>query len=95
MATLTDLLAEKSRIDADIAAAKPQAIAAIRAQMVALGVTIEDLGGKATRAAPVSKRAVKYRDHGGNTWTGVGQRPRWLRAAVLAGATLEQFRVPA
>jgi len=36
---------------------------------------------------------VKYRDANGNTWTGIGQRPRWLRDAVLKGATLEQFGV--
>lgn len=95
MPNLKDLQAQKVAIEAEIKAAKSEAAKGILAQMAALGLTLEDLGG--TRAGPTSgtgaKRPVKYRDQGGNTWTGVGQRPRWLRAAILGGATLESFAV--
>ncbi|MFZ5525279.1 MAG: H-NS family nucleoid-associated regulatory protein [Pseudomonadota bacterium] len=34
---------------------------------------------------------VKYRDHAGNSWSGKGPRPAWLKAAIANGATLEGF----
>lgn len=36
---------------------------------------------------------VKFRDDSGNTWTGRGSTPRWLRAAMDGGRSLEQFQV--
>jgi DNA-binding protein H-NS len=39
------------------------------------------------------KVPVKFRDGTGNTWTGRGSRPRWLRAAIEAGRKLEEFAV--
>lgn len=95
MNSIQDLHRQRAELDAQIAAAKPQAVAQVVALMEALGVTWEDLGvvplGK--KAAPAARRAVKYRDERGNTWTGVGQRPVWLRERILAGATLDQFKV--
>jgi DNA-binding protein H-NS len=46
-----------------------------------------------TGRVPGVKRPVKYRDAEGNTWTGVGQRPRWVQKALAAGASLDQFAV--
>ncbi|MFO1294193.1 MAG: H-NS histone family protein [Rubrivivax sp.] len=40
-----------------------------------------------------SKVAAKYRDASGNTWAGRGKRPVWLREALAAGRTLEEFAV--
>lgn len=40
-----------------------------------------------------SKVAIKYRDRAGNTWTGRGNQPRWLKAAIADGAKLEDFKV--
>ena len=38
---------------------------------------------------------MKYRNAAtGETWTGRGPRPRWLREALTAGAVLEDFLVP-
>ena len=37
--------------------------------------------------------ATKYKDEAGNTWTGRGSQPNWLKKAVAAGNTLEQFMV--
>ena len=40
--------------------------------------------------------AAKYRDAAtGDSWTGLGPRPRWLREALQAGAVLEDFQVDA
>lgn len=49
-------------------------------------------------AAPKARKftvPVKYRDGNGNTWTGRGNRPRWLVAALAEGKKLEDFAVPA
>lgn len=90
MADLPQLIARRAELDAQISAEKRAAIQQVRDFMVVLGVTIEDLiGGPVPR--PKAKRVVKYRDEHGNTWAGVGQRPRWLQARLQAGATLEQF----
>ena len=47
-----------------------------------------------TRAGKkLGKVAPKYRDETGNTWTGRGNQPRWLRAAIAAGRKLEDFKI--
>lgn len=47
------------------------------------------------KAKPATKRVVpvKYRDSQGNTWTGRGNRPRWLVAALATGKKIEDFKV--
>jgi DNA-binding protein H-NS len=71
---------------------KIAAVTRVVALMAELGLTWEDLGVEPMRKPP-AKRRVKFRDEVGNTWAGVGQRPRWLIARLQAGATLDQFRV--
>ena len=44
--------------------------------------------GKTTRRAP-SK--LLYSDNAGNTWTGRGPKPKWLKAALDAGRSLEEM----
>jgi DNA-binding protein H-NS len=46
-------------------------------------------GRKAAKAAAV----VKFRNDSGGTWGGRGKRPQWLRDALAAGKTLEDFAV--
>lgn len=42
------------------------------------------------------KVAAKYRDEvTGQTWSGRGMKPNWLRAAIVAGATQDQFLIKA
>ena len=41
------------------------------------------------------KVPVKFRDEQGNTWTGRGNQPLWLRAAIESGRKLEDFSVSA
>jgi DNA-binding protein H-NS len=36
---------------------------------------------------------VKFRDDVGNTWTGRGNRPRWLVAALSSGKKIDDFAV--
>lgn len=44
-----------------------------------------------SRTAPRPVSVPKYRDDAGHTWSGRGPRPRWLKAALDAGKTLEQL----
>lgn len=71
---------------------------------LAAGASLEEFAGKsdpkheetpkATKtSAKRSKRAGKlYQDSNGNTWSGMGPRPKWLKDALAAGATLEQLQ---
>ncbi|MEW5839319.1 MAG: H-NS histone family protein [Pseudomonadota bacterium] len=98
---LADLI---SRAEATIHQKKVETADALRKQVAqtaaALGITVTellDLDKPAKRAAAVSKTtskvAPKYRDNMGNTWTGRGQKPVWLREAIENGANLEDFLI--
>ena len=69
-----------------------QVIADIRAKMAEFGITVEDLAGRGKR--PVSVVKAKYRDPAtGKEWSGRGIAPKWLRAALEAGASKDDFAV--
>ncbi len=36
---------------------------------------------------------ARFRDANGNSWSGRGLQPKWLRKAVAGGETLESFRI--
>lgn len=46
-----------------------------------------------TKTSAMRRAGRQYRDQSGNSWTGMGPKPRWLREAIEAGASLEQFKV--
>jgi DNA-binding protein H-NS len=100
MATLSELLAQKADLERQIAetqrAERAAAIAQVRELMSQHGLTLADIGVRATTvAAPVrSKVAVKYRDPAtGQTWSGRGLQPNWLKAALAQGRSLSDFTV--
>jgi DNA-binding protein H-NS len=76
-------------------------IARIKEAIRVYGLSAADLGlaGGDARKRPVGKgslasaKAIKYRDEAGNTWSGRGSRPQWLRAALAAGRSIEEFAV--
>lgn len=80
----------------------------IKVAIAHYGLTAEQLGygggksssgkpkreiNKTTSGSPKSARSVAYGDGNGNVWGGRGPRPRWLRDAIAAGDTLEQFAI--
>jgi DNA-binding protein H-NS len=100
MPKLTDLLAQKATLDKQIAEAQQaergEAIAQIKSLMAEHGLTAADLSGRATKAGKSSggKVAVKYRDKAtGETWSGRGLQPRWLKAALAGGKKIADFAV--
>ena len=50
-------------------------------------------GTEKGKAKIPQKVAAKYRDEAGNTWSGRGLQPRWLKAAIGAGKKIEDFAV--
>ena len=99
---LTQLI---SRAEATIHHKKIETADVLRKQVeqtaAALGVSVNELLGldKASKrsAATTGKSSIKvapkYRDTHGNTWTGRGQKPVWLREAIAQGAKLEDFLI--
>jgi DNA-binding protein H-NS len=80
-----------------------EVVARIKVAIKHYGLSAEQLGfgaapngtkRKAKKAgAPV--RVAKYSDGQGNSWSGMGKRPGWLRNALDAGRTLEEFATQA
>jgi DNA-binding protein H-NS len=83
---------------AEVVANIKQAIQAYDLTAADLGLAVTRRGRRAAPRRPARKttgtaNAVKYRDAAGNTWGGRGPRPQWLRDALGAGKTLEDFAV--
>ena len=104
MSSLQDLLAQRAEIEKKIMEVQREeraaAIAKVRALMSEFGLTAADISGKAPAvrsggaAKPAGKVAVKYRNAStGETWTGRGLQPKWLKAALAGGAKIEEFAV--
>ena len=107
MARLTDLLAQRAELDQQIVETqrveRDSALSQIRELMDQYGLSAADLTGKTgANKAPKSassaagrsgnKVAAKYRDaQTGDTWSGRGLQPRWLKAAMASGKKISDF----
>lgn len=70
-----------------------QVIAEIRAKMDQYDITVEDIqGGRRGRRAG-RPSVVRFRGPNGETWSGSGRQPGWLKEAIARGASKEDFRV--
>lgn len=98
--SISDLLAQKAALEKQIADAqreqRTEAITQIKGLMAEYGLTLADIGSRAS-AAPrrtSGKVAAKYRNSAtGETWSGRGLQPNWLKAAIAAGRSLTDFAV--
>lgn len=45
-----------------------------------------------TKTAKRRPSTVLYRDGAGNSWTGRGPQPRWMKEAIAGGKTLEELK---
>lgn len=61
----------------------------LTADQLGFGATSDSAKAKVKRSSPV--RSAKYSDGQGNSWSGMGKRPYWLRDALNAGRKLEEF----
>ena len=74
---------------------RASAISEIQAKMLEHGLTVEDLGAvKRKPAASKSKAPAKYRGPSGELWSGgPGRKPEWVKAALAAGQSLDQYLI--
>lgn len=49
--------------------------------------------GKPAKKSSKKRTAQQYRDAAGNTWSGFGPKPQWLKNALAAGTPEESLRV--
>ena len=92
---------QQADLDKQIAAARQTerstVINQIRALMAEHGLTAADLGNTKTRtktakAGTGRKVAPKYRNSAtGETWSGRGLQPKWLKSALASGRKLSDF----
>jgi DNA-binding protein H-NS len=104
VATLQELMAQKEALDKQIEQTKHQergaAVEKVRALMAEYGLTVADLGksspaksAKKTKTGG-TKVAAKYRNAStGESWSGRGLQPRWLKAALASGRKISDFAV--
>ncbi|PTT91016.1 histone family protein nucleoid-structuring protein H-NS [Pelomonas sp. HMWF004] len=101
MASLKELIEQREKLDRQIqetqANERSAAIEKVKALMAEYGLSITDLSARSPKKGPVpgqSKVAAKYRNQAtGETWSGRGLQPKWLKAAVAGGAKIEDFAV--
>jgi DNA-binding protein H-NS len=101
VASLQDLLAQKEALDQQIEATKKKergdAVEKIRTLMSEYGLTPADLAQRSTakpKAGTGKKVAAKYRNPAtGDSWSGRGLQPKWLKAALTSGRKLSDFAV--
>jgi DNA-binding protein H-NS len=80
-------------------------IAEIKQKMAEHGITLAQLGGREVdgvrhvgngrkkRSDAGTPLPPKYKDNQGNTWSGRGITPKWLKAHLDAGKKVEDFAV--
>ncbi len=101
MASLQDLLDRKAALEKEIEATRKQeraeAVSKVKALMAQYGLTVSDLTVKApanSTRGKSGKVAIKYRNAAtGDTWSGRGLQPKWLKAALASGRKIEEFSV--
>ena len=91
LGTIRDL-AERKRVT-KLEEAKSAVLEEMKGKLSALGLTLNDV--VPTRRLRKSKQdlKVKYRSPDGETWSGRGHAPLWLRQLELQGHSREEYAV--
>jgi len=80
----------------DVVSALSRRADAIKKELTSLGSDYAQVGRIAVygrKSLKGRKVAPKYRDKAGNTWSGRGAQPRWMTAAISAGAKRDDFLI--
>ena len=105
MSSLKELLDRKAALEKEIESTRREelsnAIAKVKALMQEYGLTVADISSKApARTASAAKGgkggkvAAKFRNSAtGDSWSGRGLQPKWLKAALENGRKIEEFKV--
>jgi DNA-binding protein H-NS len=105
-ASLADLEAHRQKVEAKItslrAAKRDDVLAQVRELLASIGETPESaFGAGRRRTTPATTQKVgrgsvkaKFQDkETGDSWSGRGKQPIWLRERLAAGRKLEEFEV--
>ena len=103
MPSVSELMAQKAAIEKQIAEARREekagAIAQVKALMSEHDLTLADISSRSKGTSDRgprtgSKVAPKYRNTAtGDTWSGRGLQPKWLKAALTSGRKLSDFAI--
>jgi DNA-binding protein H-NS len=99
MPNLSELLAQRNALDRQIETTqreeRQKAITQIKTLMSEYGLSLADLSARvAKKGRSGAKVAAKYRNKAtGESWSGRGLQPRWLKAALTTGRKLGDFAV--
>ena len=101
MATYSELMAQAQALMAQAEQTRKDELASviadIKAKMKQYGITVADLGGAAGTKKPAkskSKAPAKYKGPNGELWAGgPGRKPEWVREALAAGTSIEDYRI--
>jgi DNA-binding protein H-NS len=84
------LLKLRGEIDRQLSTRRQQ----LEKQLSHLGVRRGGQGRKGQVSSLKGRKVpIKYRDKSGNVWAGRGAQPKWLTAAIKAGAKRDDFLV--
>ncbi|CAD6563122.1 H-NS family nucleoid-associated regulatory protein [Paraburkholderia sabiae] len=67
-------------------------VAYLRRRMAEVGIELDDLAA-AIAEDQIRQKAARYRSATGESWSGDGEMPLWLKQAISAGQTLDHFTV--
>ena len=67
-------------------------VACLRHRMAEFGITPDDLAS-ALASGESEQTKVRYRSAMGDTWSGEGEMPQWLKQALSAGQSIEHFEL--
>jgi DNA-binding protein H-NS len=67
-------------------------VAYLRRRMQEFGISTDDLAAAIARDKAEQKEE-RYRSATGNTWSGEGEMPQWLKQATSAGQSIEHFEL--
>ncbi|MEN9629857.1 MAG: hypothetical protein RJA10_3085 [Pseudomonadota bacterium] len=100
---LSELLAKKAELEQQIIdiqrEERASAIAQVKSLMAQHGLTLADLASRPATPSTAKPKAggkvpAKYRDPAtGQTWSGRGLHPKWMRQALADGAKLTDFTI--
>lgn len=75
-------------------------VAEIKQKMAQYGISAADLGFSGGSAKRAGRRAgssatsvVRYKSPNGDTWSGMGRQPAWMKEALAQGKNKEDFAV--
>ncbi|MPW22991.1 H-NS histone family protein [Paraburkholderia sp. CNPSo 3157] len=67
-------------------------VAYLRRRMAEFGIELDDVAA-AIAQDQIQQKPARYRSATGETWSGDGEMPQWLKQAISAGQSLEHFAI--